>query len=79
MRMNWTQENLDVGMNNLIQMDQAAEVNDLDIQVTHNLSDDSSHMTMSHDLILNSAVHGACKNRIGFTRNGFCVTCSSKR
>ena len=49
MRMNWTQENLDVGMNNLIQMDQAAEVNDLDIQVTHNLSDDSSHMTMTHE------------------------------
>ena len=45
MRMNWTQENLDVGMNNLLQMDQGAEVNDLDIQVTHNLSDKSSHMT----------------------------------
>jgi len=46
MRMNWTQENLDVGMNNLMQMDQAAEVNDLDIQVTHyqRLSDDSSHV-----------------------------------
>ena len=44
--MNWTQENLDVGMNNLMQMDQAAEVNDLDIQVTHyqRLSDDSSHV-----------------------------------
>ena len=41
MRMNWTQENLDVGMNNLIQMDQNSEVNDLDIQVTHNLSDDT--------------------------------------
>ena len=35
MRMNWTQENLDVGMNNLAQMNQAAEVNDLDIQVTN--------------------------------------------
>ena len=49
MRMNWTQENLDVGMNNLIQMDQAAEVNDLDIQVIHNLFYDSSHMTMTHE------------------------------
>ena len=45
MRMNWTQENLDVGMNNLMQMDQGAEVNDLDIQVTYNSSDDSSHMS----------------------------------
>ena len=45
MRMKWTQENLDVGMNNLMQMDQGAEVNDLDIQVTHILSDNSSHMS----------------------------------
>lgn len=35
MRMNWTQENLDVGMNNLLQMNQAAEINYLDIQVTN--------------------------------------------
>ena len=63
MRMNWTQENLDVGMNNLMQMDQGAEVNDLDIQVTYNSSDDSSHMShVTHITwaILISAVHGAC-------------------
>ena len=48
MRMNWTQENLDVGMNNLAQMNQAAEVNDLDIQVTNlYVTDLSAHTYIS--------------------------------